>query len=103
MTPKTRRVSVTEAARNFADLVNRAYYRQETTVLLKNGVPVAHMAPVAPSGVPAHEFLERWSRRPRLSAEDADAWARDLEGLALLFRLFVIRANRPRHLDSDCG
>jgi hypothetical protein len=39
MTPKTRRVSVTEAARNFADLVNRAYYRQETTVLLKNGVP----------------------------------------------------------------
>lgn len=79
MTAKIRSVSVTEAARNFADLVNRAYYRQETTVLLRNGVPVAHIAPVAPSGVPAQEFLERWSRRSRLSAEDADAWARDLE------------------------
>ncbi|MGQ0642532.1 MAG: hypothetical protein ACT4P6_17450 [Gemmatimonadaceae bacterium] len=79
MTTRTRRLSVTEAARNFADLVNRAYYRNETTVLLRNGVPVAHIAPVAPSGVPSQEFLERWNRRPRLSAEDADAWARDLE------------------------
>ncbi len=79
MTPKARRISVTEAARNFADLVNRAYYRQETTVLLKNGEPVARIAPVAPTGVPAREFLERWRQRPRLSPEEADAWARDIE------------------------
>lgn len=79
MKPKIRRLSVTEAARNFADLVNRAYYRQETTVLIKNGVPVAHIAPVTPTGTPAREALERWQRRHRLSREEADAFARDIE------------------------
>ncbi len=79
MNSRTRRLSVTEAARNFADIVNRAYYRRETTVLLKNGVPVAHITPVTPTGIPAREFLERWERRHRLSREDADAMARDIE------------------------
>ena len=30
-------ISVTEAARNFADCVNRAHYQNVTFVLLKNG------------------------------------------------------------------
>ncbi len=82
MTPKTRRVTVTEAARNFADLVNRAFYRHETTVLMKNGVPVAHIAPAAPAGIPASEALARW--RPESTTlrgtAAADAMARDLAG-----------------------
>ena len=40
---------------DFADLVNRAFYRNETTILLKNGVAVAHIAPGAPTGVSARE------------------------------------------------
>jgi len=35
------RISVTEAARNFADCVNRAHYQNATFVLLRNGEPVA--------------------------------------------------------------
>ena len=38
-------ISVTEAARNFADCVNRAHYQDVTFVLLKNGAPVAQLAP----------------------------------------------------------
>ena len=38
-------ISVTEAARNFADCVNRAHYQNVTYVLLKNGVPVARLVP----------------------------------------------------------
>jgi antitoxin (DNA-binding transcriptional repressor) of toxin-antitoxin stability system len=38
-------ISVTEAARNFADCVNRAHYQDVMFVLLKNGVPVAQLAP----------------------------------------------------------
>ena len=38
-------ISVTEAARNFADCVNRAYYQGTTFVLHKNGVPVARIVP----------------------------------------------------------
>ena len=34
-------ISVTEAARNFADRVNRAHYQNVTFVLVKNGAPFA--------------------------------------------------------------
>jgi antitoxin (DNA-binding transcriptional repressor) of toxin-antitoxin stability system len=79
MSPKVRRISVTEAARNFADIVNRAYYRNETTVLLKNGVAVAHIAPAAAIGIPARELLARWQTTPRLGRDEAEAMARDIE------------------------
>jgi hypothetical protein len=37
-------ISVTEAARNFADCVIRAHYEKVTFVLLKNGSPVARLS-----------------------------------------------------------
>ena len=85
MSPRTRTLSVTAAARNFADVVNRAFYRHETTVLVKNGVPVAHIAPVAPAGIPASELALRWPLLPHLSPRDADLFRRDLA--AARFRL----------------
>lgn len=42
---KTTTISVTEAARNFAECVNRAHYQNVTFVLLKNGSPVARLVP----------------------------------------------------------
>ena len=78
---KIRRVSVTEAARNFADIVNRAYYRGETTVLMRNGMAVAHIAPAAPIGLPAAEVLRRWKLRRHLSPEEGEAFARDIEDM----------------------
>ena len=38
-------ISVTEASRNFAECVNRAHYHGVTFLLLKNGKPVARLAP----------------------------------------------------------
>jgi antitoxin (DNA-binding transcriptional repressor) of toxin-antitoxin stability system len=78
MTPRTRQVTVTEAARNFADIVNRAFYRHETTVLIRNGIAVAHIAPAAPAGVSAREALSRWRLIPRLGASEAAAMKRDI-------------------------
>ncbi len=78
MSRPTRTLSVTDAARRFADVVNRAFYRHETTVLLKNGVPVAFVAPMAPTGIPAGELAHRWTLLPRLSPSDAAAFADDL-------------------------
>ncbi len=42
---KERAISVTEAARNFADCVNRVRYQGLTYILHKNGVPVARIIP----------------------------------------------------------
>jgi prevent-host-death family protein len=78
MSGPTRTLSVTEAARRFADVVNRAFYRHETTVLVKNGLPVAYVAPMAPTGIPARELAHRWPLLPRLSPTDATAFANDV-------------------------
>jgi antitoxin (DNA-binding transcriptional repressor) of toxin-antitoxin stability system len=39
-------ISVTQAARTFADCVNRVRYQSASFVLHKNGVPVARLVPV---------------------------------------------------------
>jgi antitoxin (DNA-binding transcriptional repressor) of toxin-antitoxin stability system len=74
----TRRVTVTEAARNFADIVNRAFYRHETTILVRNGVAVAYIAPAAPTGLSAREALARWRLMPHLDSRDASEMKRDI-------------------------
>jgi antitoxin (DNA-binding transcriptional repressor) of toxin-antitoxin stability system len=38
-------ISVTQAARNFADCVNRVHYQNMTFILLKNGTPFARLTP----------------------------------------------------------
>jgi prevent-host-death family protein len=78
MSHPSRTLSVTEAARRFADVVNRAFYRHETTVLVKNGVPVAYVAPMAPTGIPARELAHRWLLLPRLAPGDVEAFADDV-------------------------
>jgi antitoxin (DNA-binding transcriptional repressor) of toxin-antitoxin stability system len=86
MTSRTRRVTVTEAARNFADIVNRAFYRHETTILVKNGIAVAHIAPAAPAGVSAREALARWRLIPRLGPVEATAMKREIAAGRRLLR-----------------
>ena len=78
MSNPTRTLSVTDAARRFADVVNRAFYRHKTTVLLKNGVPVAFVAPMAPTGIPAAELAHRWAPLPRLAPSDATGFGDDI-------------------------
>ncbi len=43
---KTVSISVTEAARNFSDCINRVRYQGVTFILNRNGVPVARIEPV---------------------------------------------------------
>jgi antitoxin (DNA-binding transcriptional repressor) of toxin-antitoxin stability system len=42
---KKTNITVTEAARNFADCVNRAHYQNVTFILLNNGEPFARLVP----------------------------------------------------------
>jgi antitoxin (DNA-binding transcriptional repressor) of toxin-antitoxin stability system len=70
-------ISVTEAARNFADCVNRAHYQNVTFVLLKNGSPVARLVPDAEKVCTGRDFAEILNRA-RLSDAELKAWRRDL-------------------------
>lgn len=70
-------ISVTDAARNFAECVNRAHYQNVTFVLLRNGSPVARI-------VPDHEkictgrTLSEVVAKARLTDREFKAWRRDL-------------------------
>jgi antitoxin (DNA-binding transcriptional repressor) of toxin-antitoxin stability system len=71
-------ISVTEAARNFADCVNRAHYQNITFVLLKNGSPVARLVPDDEKVCDGRELAEALSKT-QLPDDEARAWHRDLQ------------------------
>lgn len=70
-------ISVTEAARNFADCVNRAHYQNVTFVLLKNGLPVARLGPEPEKICLGRDLVEALGKT-ELTDEEARAWRRDL-------------------------
>jgi prevent-host-death family protein len=70
-------ISVTEAARNFAECVNRVRYQNVTFVLLKNGTPVARLVPERKKAGSVRK-LAAALREFELSPEEAKAWNRDL-------------------------
>ena len=71
-------ISVTEAARNFADCVNRVRYQNVTFVLLKNGTPVARLIPEKEK-ICLGRDLARVLREVDLPTDEAVAWNRDLK------------------------
>ena len=71
-------ISVTEAARNFADCVNRVRYQNMTFVLLKNGKPVARLIPEKEK-ICLGRDLARVLREVDLPTDEAVSWNRDLK------------------------
>jgi prevent-host-death family protein len=75
---KTTTISVTEAARNFADCVNRVYYQNVSYVLLKNGIPVARLVPEKEK-ICLGRDLAKVLRKVDLPTDEAVSWNRDLK------------------------
>ena len=71
-------ISVTEAARNFADCVNRAHYQNVTFVLLKNGLPFARLGPNIQKVCRGSDLAEALAKTG-LPAKEARAWHRNLQ------------------------
>jgi antitoxin (DNA-binding transcriptional repressor) of toxin-antitoxin stability system len=75
---KNRKISVTEAARNFADCINRAHYQNISFVLLKNGTAVARLVPDKESVCTGRELAEALAN-VELPDEEARIWRRHLQ------------------------
>jgi prevent-host-death family protein len=78
----TKAITVTEAARNFADCVNRVRYQGTTFVLHKNGVPVARIVPEerkSCTGLELAAALRVALKDVHLGEEEATAWLHDIE------------------------
>jgi prevent-host-death family protein len=84
-------ISVTEAARNFAECVNRVRYQNVTFVLLKNGTPVARLVPERPfpggKKAGSGRKLAAALREFELSTDEAKAWNRDLRAARRILNL----------------
>ena len=74
---KKKAISVTEAARNFADCVNRVHYQNVTYVLLRNGEPFARLVPDEKKPCSGRDLAQALET-VELPAEEARAWRRDL-------------------------
>ena len=72
-------VTVTEASRNFADLVNRSYYKGESTILLRGGDAVARIGPVGGSSLLGRDLAARWGEMSHLSPKEAEKFAEEIE------------------------
>lgn len=73
-----RNISVTDAARNFAEYLNRVAYRGESFVLMRGRKPVAQLSPV-PTGVKVRDLPDFFASLPRLTPEEAESFAADIE------------------------
>lgn len=71
-------ISVTEAARNFADCVNRVHYQNVTFVLLKNGEPFARLVPDNEKVCTGSELAEAVAQT-ELPESEVKSWRRDLK------------------------
>lgn len=75
---KEETISVTEAARNFAECVNRAHYQDVTFILLKNGEPMARIVPERKRHRTNAELAKALAKVD-LSEEEAKTWYKDLQ------------------------
>lgn len=74
----SQRVTATEAARRFSDLLNRVRYEGETFVIVRGGEEVGQLAPVQPSRpMTLRNLLEILAREAAPDPEFAD----DLEAI----------------------
>jgi hypothetical protein len=71
-------ITATEAARNFADCINRAHYQRMAFVLLKNGKPFARIEPDSEKSCTGRELAEALANA-QLTTEEARDWHRDLQ------------------------
>ena len=74
---KKTRITVTEAARNFADCVSRVHYQNATFVLVKNGEPFARLVPDNEKVCGGRDLAQALAETD-LPKDEARAWRREL-------------------------
>ena len=69
-------ITVTEAARNFADCINRVHFQSRIFVLVKNGKALARIVPETEKICTGHDLAEALAH-VELSTSEAIAWSKE--------------------------
>jgi tRNA(fMet)-specific endonuclease VapC len=93
----SRELGVTEAQRNFSDVLNRIAYQGERFTLIRGGRPVAELTPVPPAAR-LGDLPELLDALPPLGEEEASTFMGELEGGRR-----EIPASRPEEAPEESG
>ena len=63
------RISATEAARSFSDLINRVFYRSEEFVIERGGQPVCRIVPAGTTKFTVRDMVEFLKTAPKPDPE----------------------------------
>ena len=75
------KINVTQAARQFSDLLNRVFYQGVSFELERGNKAIARLCPVAtPRRVAVRDLNRLFAALPRLN-EDAQSFAQDLDAI----------------------
>jgi prevent-host-death family protein len=74
----TRTITVTEAQKNFSDLINRVFYSREPHTLTRGSRPVARVVPAGKRST-GSDLLDWLATRPKLSKEEGERFACDIK------------------------
>ena len=66
------RITATEAARTFSDLLNRVHYRGDVFVVERGGQPVCRIVPAGTAGFKLRDLVQLWKTIPK---PDPDYWS----------------------------
>ena len=72
-----KQITVTEAARNFSELVSRVHYQGGTTILVKSGKPMVKLSPAFRPKT-GRELAVLWPKRPILTPDEAASFESDM-------------------------
>ena len=76
------KINVTQAVRQFSELLNRVAYQGAVFELERGGKPVARLVPVMPPcGIAVASLNEFFASLPSLDEEDGEAFLQDLESV----------------------
>lgn len=75
---KSKKITVTNAVREFADIVNRVHYGKESIVLTKGSKEVAQILPMKPGDYRCKDLRALLGKTSILSSKEQDDFLKDL-------------------------
>jgi antitoxin (DNA-binding transcriptional repressor) of toxin-antitoxin stability system len=72
-------IPVAEAAKDFLRVLESVERNREPAILVRDGRPVATLSPLPGAAMTCAELAERWPGLQKLSAEEGNAFADDIE------------------------
>ncbi len=72
-------IPVAEAVKDFLRVLDRVESLREPATLVRDGRPVAKVIPLPQPAGTCAELASRWEKIPKLSPDEAEAFASDIE------------------------